>query len=107
MDEAKFIDAYAAFVATVRKTYPGAYILLSESPFQTDGSDGHPRTERDQLLRTIEAVVERCHHTGDMRIRVVHVGFQPGSPGDTHPVAFQHGQIAQDFLGPIRNVTGW
>jgi hypothetical protein len=107
MDEAKFIDAYAAFVGTVRKAHPHAWILLSESPFQTDGSDGRPRTERDQLLRTIEAVVERCHHTGDVRIRVVRVGFQPGSPGDTHPVAFQHEQIAQDFLGPIRDVTGW
>jgi len=107
MDEAKFIDAYAAFVATVRKTYPGAYILLSESPFQTDGSDGRPRTERDQLLRTIQAVVERCHRAGDTRIRVIHTGFQPGTPTDTHPVAFQQEQIAMDFLGPIREVTGW
>jgi hypothetical protein len=107
MDDAKFIDAYAAFVVTVRKAHPGAYILLSESPFQTDGSDGRPRTERDQLLRTIEAVVERCHHAGDMRIRVVRTGYQPGTPTDTHPVAFQHEQIARDFLGPIRDVTGW
>jgi hypothetical protein len=105
--EAKFIDAYAAFVATVRKTYPNAYILLSESPFQTDGSDGRLRTERDQLLRTIQAVVEKQHRAGDKRIRVVHAGFQPGTPTDTHPVAFQQEQIAQDFLGPIREVTGW
>jgi hypothetical protein len=107
MDEAKFIDAYAAFVAAVRKAYPKAWILLSESPFQTDGSDGRLRTERDQLLRTIEAVVRERHHTGDMRIRIVPVGFQPGTPTDTHPVAFQQEQIAQDFLGPIREVTGW
>ncbi len=107
MDEAKFVDAYTAFVATVRKTHPGAWILLSESPFQTDGSDGRPRTERDQLLRTLEAVVERQHRAGDLRIRVVRVGFQPGTPTDTHPVAFQQEQIALDFLGPIREVTGW
>jgi hypothetical protein len=107
VDEAKFIDAYAAFVATVRKTHPGAWILLSESPFQTDGSDGRLRTDRDQLFRTITAVVERQHRAGDMRIRVVHTGFQPGTPTDTHPVAFQQEQIALDFLGPIREVTGW
>jgi hypothetical protein len=107
MDEAKFIDAYAAFVATVRKTYPGAYILLTESPFQTDNSDGRPRTDRDQLLRTLEAVVEQHHHSGDMRIRVAHIGFQPGTPNDTHPVAFQQEQIAVNLLGPIREVTGW
>jgi hypothetical protein len=107
MDAAKFTDAYAAFVATVRKAYPGAYILLSESNFQTDGSDGKPRTSRDQLLRTIQEVVGRQHRAGDMRIRVVKTGYQPGTPTDTHPVAFQQEQIAQDFLGPIREVTGW
>lgn len=107
MDEVKFIDAYAAFVVTVRKAYPGAYILLSESNFQTDGSDGRPRTERDQLLRTITEVVERQHRAGDARIRVVRTGYQPGTPTDTHPVAFQQEQIARDFLGPIREVTGW
>jgi hypothetical protein len=107
MDEAKFTDAYATFVGTVRKAYPDAYILLSESNFQTDGSDGKPRTERDQLLRTIEAVVGREHRAGDMRIRVVRTGYQPGTPTDTHPVAFQQEQIALDFLGPIREVTGW
>ncbi len=107
MDDAKFIEAYAAFVATVRKAHPGAFILLSESNFQTDGLDGRPRTERDQLLRTLEAIVERRHRAGDARVRVVRTGFQPGTPTDTHPVAFQHEQIARDFLGPIREVTGW
>ena len=107
MDEEQFIDAYAAFVATVRKTHPGAFILLSESNFQTDGSDGRPRTQRDKLLRTIEAVAKQCHSAGDARIRVIRTGYQPGTPTDTHPVAFQHEQIAKDFLGPIREVTGW
>ena len=107
MDAAKFTDAYAGLVTTVRKTYPGAYILLSESNFQTDGSDGRPRTSRDQLLRTITEVVERQHHVGDARIRVVRTGYQPGTATDTHPVAFQQEQIALDFLGPIREVTGW
>lgn len=107
MDGEKFIEAYTAFVHTVRKAYPDAYILLGESPFQTDGSDGRPRTGRDQLLRTLKAVVERQHYAGDLRIRVVHVGFQPGTPTDTHPVAFQQEQIAKDFLGPIREATGW
>jgi hypothetical protein len=107
LDDAKFIDAYAAFVATVRRAYPGAWILLSESPFLSDGSDGHPRGKRDQLLHTIEAVAAQSQHDGDTRVRAVRVGFQPGSPGDTHPIAFQHEQIALDLLGPIRAVTGW
>ena len=106
-DEAKFTDAYATFVGQVRAAYPSAYILLSESGFQSDGSDGRPRTGRDQLLRTMNAVVRRQSEVGDTRIRVVHTGFFPGTPTNPHLVAFQHEQIALDLLGPIRDVAGW
>jgi hypothetical protein len=106
-DEARFTDAYAAFVGQVRAAHAGAYILLSESGFQSDGSDGRPRTARDQLLRTMQEVVERRHRLGDDRIRVVRTGFFPGTPSNGHLVAFQHEQIALDLLGPIREVAGW
>jgi hypothetical protein len=106
-DEAKFTDAYAAFVAQVRSAYPGAFILLSESGFQSDGSDGRPRTARDELLRTMNAVAQRRRDAGDSRIRVVHTGFFPGTPTNGHLVAFQHEQIALDLLGPIREAAGW
>jgi Carbohydrate esterase 2 N-terminal/GDSL-like Lipase/Acylhydrolase family len=107
LEDATLIDAYAAFVATVRAAHPRAFILVSESNFQTDGSDGRPPTEREALLRVITAVAARRREAGDARVRVVRTGFQPGTPTDTHPVAFQHEQIALDFLGPIREVTGW
>jgi hypothetical protein len=106
-DEAGFTDAYAAFVAQVRAAYPAAYLLLTESAFQSDGSDGRSRAGRDQLLRTITAVTERRHAAGDQRVRIVHTGFFPGTPTNPHLVAFQHEQIALDVLGPIREVTGW
>ena len=106
-DEAKFTDAYAAFVGQVRSAYPGAFILLTESGFQSDGSDGRPRIARDQLMRTMQEVVERRHKAGDSRIRVVRTGFFPGTPTNGHLVALQHEQIALDLLGPIREVTGW
>lgn len=106
-DESKFVEAYAAFVAQVRAAYPKAYLLLTESAFQSDGSDGRSRAARDQLLRTITAVTERRHACGDMRVRVVRTGFFPGTPTNPHLVAFQHEQIALDLLGPIREVTGW
>lgn len=106
-DEAEFINAYAAFVEQVRLAYPRAHLLLCESGFQSDGSDGRERVSRDQLLRTMEAVVERQNRVGDRRIEIVHTGFHPGTPTDTHPVAFQHEQIALDFIGPIRDATGW
>lgn len=106
-EEAGFIEAYLTFVQQVRTAYPHAYLLLCESGFQSDGSDGRDRIARDQLLRTMEAVAKRRSKAGDERIRVVHTGFHPGTPTDPHPVAFQHEQIALDLVGPIREVTGW
>jgi hypothetical protein len=106
-DESGFTDAYTAFVAQVREAYPRAFILLTESGFQSDGSDGRSTAAREQLLRTITAVVGRRHAAGDDRIRVVRTGFFPGTPSNGHLVAFQHEQIALDILGPIREVTGW
>jgi hypothetical protein len=55
----------------------------------------------------MNAVAERRRGVGDMRIRVVHTGFFPGTPANHHLVAFQHEQIALDLLGPIREVAGW
>ena len=106
-DEAKFIDAYAAFVAQVRAAYPKAFLLLTESAFQSDGSDGKPHAARDQLLRTIREVTARRRKAGDERVRVVRTGFFPGTPTNPHLVAFQHEQIARELMGPIRFAAGW
>ena len=105
--EPAFTEAFAAFVQQVRAAYPKAWILLSESGFQSDGSDGRARTERDHLLGVMRAVVARHAAAGDPKLRVIYTGFHPGTPADSHPVAFQHEQIALDLLGPIREVTGW
>jgi hypothetical protein len=106
-DEAAFTGAYSAFVAQVRAAYPRAFILLCESGFQSDGSDGRPRTARDQLWRTINAVAGRRKAGGDSRVRAVHSRFFPGTPTNSHLVAFQQEQIAMDLLGPIREAAGW
>jgi lysophospholipase L1-like esterase len=106
-DEPKFTEAYAAFVAQVRVAHPAAFILLSESGYQSDGSDGRPRLSRDRLLQTMQAVVEKRHQAGDNRVRMARMGFQPGTPSDGHVVAFQQEQLARNLLGPIREVTGW
>jgi len=107
LDPEKFIAAYAAFVGQVRSAYPRAYILLTESGFQSDGSDGRPRAPRDQLLRTIQRVAEERRIGGDLRVKVARTGFFPGTPTNPHLVAFQHEQIALALLGPIRDAAGW
>lgn len=107
LDLARFTDAYEAFVVQVRGAYPGAFILLTESGFQSDGSDGRPRTSRDHLLAAISEVARRRAAAGDTRVRVARTGFYPGTPSNGHVVAFQQEQIALELLGPIRKAAGW
>jgi len=107
LDVARFTDAYAVFVARVRAVHPSAYILLTESGFQSDGSDGRSRASRDRLLETIREVADRRHKVGDLRVGVARTGFFPGTPTNSHLVAFQQEQIALDLLGPLREAGGW
>lgn len=107
MPEAELTEAYAAFVARVRAVYPQAWILISESGFHADAASGRPTTMREEMLKTLQAVAARRHALGDDHLRVVRTGFFPGTPTDPHLVAFQQEQIALDFLGPIKAVTGW
>lgn len=51
--------------------------------------------------------MSRRRAAGDQRIAVAPVSHYPGAPGNAHPVAFQHEQIALELLPPIRALTGW
>ncbi len=106
-EEPKFTEAYAGFVAQVRAVHPAAFILLSESGMASDGSNGQPRASRERLLATMQTVAEVRLKAGDRRIRVVRMGYYPGTARDGHVVAFQQEQAARELLGPIREVTGW
>jgi lysophospholipase L1-like esterase len=106
-DEATYTKAYDDFVGEVRVAYPHAVLLLAESPIFGDTPGTHDRAKRDQLRRTLEAVTARRRAAGDQRIVVASVHHYPGTPTNAHPVAFQHEQIAQELLGPIRALTGW
>jgi lysophospholipase L1-like esterase len=106
-DAAGFADAYAAFVGQVRAAHPRAFILLCDSAYQSNGTDGRSRSERDFLIRTLNTVAERRRAAGDKQLRVVLTGFYPGTPTNSHIVAFQQEQLALDLLGPIRKATGW
>ncbi len=107
MPEAELTEAYAAFVARVRAVHPQAWILISESGFHANAASGKPTTMRDETLKVLNAVAARRHAAGDTHVRVVRTGYFPGTPTDPHLVAFQQEQIALDFLGPIKEATGW
>jgi lysophospholipase L1-like esterase len=106
-DEAVYRKAYDDFVGEIRAVYPRAALVLAESPMFGDAPGTPDRAKRDQLRRVLDAVATRRRAAGDRRIVVAPVGHQPGAPGNTHPVAFQHEQIALQLLGPIRTLTGW
>jgi lysophospholipase L1-like esterase len=107
MPEAELTQAYAKFVARVRQVYPKAWILISESGFHANADSGRPTAMREEMGKTLQAVATQRHALGDERVRVVRSGFFPGTLTDPHLVAFQQEQIALDFLGPIKEVTGW
>jgi lysophospholipase L1-like esterase len=107
LDETTFTAAYAAFVAQVRAVHPQALLLLCESGFMSDGTNGKSRATRDQLLRTMQRVADQCHEAGDGQVRVIRCGFYPGTASDGHVVAFQHEQIALELLGQLKQLTGW
>jgi Carbohydrate esterase 2 N-terminal/GDSL-like Lipase/Acylhydrolase family len=107
LPEAELTEAYAAFVARVREVHPQAWILISESGFHPDFASGKPTAMRDALLKTLNAVAAHRRQAGDTHIRVISSRYFPGTPTDPHLVAFQQEQIALDFLGPIKEVTGW
>ena len=106
-DEAVYRKAYDDLVGEIRAVYPRAALLLAESPIFGDAPGTPDRAKRDQLRRVIDAVMTRRRAAGDKRIAVAPVGHYPGTPGNAHPVAFQHEQIAVQLLGPIRSLTGW
>ena len=106
-NEAAYTKAYDDFVGEIRTAHPGAALLLAESPILGDAPGTADRAKRDQLRRTLEAVVNRRRSAGDQRIVVAPVSHFPGTPGNAHPVAFQHEQIALELLPPIRALTGW
>ena len=106
-DETEYTAAYAAFIARIRAVHPRAALVLAGSPIQKETPDSADRAKRDQLRRTLDAVVAQRHAAGDNRIASVSLRYQPGTPANGHPVAFQHEQIAAEIIGPLQQLTGW
>ena len=106
-DEAIYTKAYDDFIGEVRSAHPQAALVLGELSLFGETPGTLDRAKRDQLNRVIETVAARRRAGGDRRIAAAPVHYQPGTPTNAHPVAFQREQIALDLLGPIRALTGW
>ena len=106
-DEGDFRRAYADLVARIRAVHPGAGIVLAESAMHGEDPGSDDAARRAFLRRTLEWLVERRRAVGDTRVVFAPVRKAPGTVLDSHPVAFQHEQIAGQLLAPIRQLTGW
>jgi len=106
-DEAVYARAYDHFIGDVRAAYPRAGLVLAELSLFGDTPGTPDWAKREQLRRVLESVAARRRAAGDERIVAVPVRYQPGTPTNAHPVAFQHEQIALDLLGPIKALAGW
>jgi len=105
--EGTFLKAYADFVARIRDVHPQAAIVLTESAMHGERPGSEDAKRRDFLRATIESLIVRRRAAGDTRIAFAAVRKAPGTVHDSHPVAFQHEQIAEQLLGPIKQLTGW
>jgi len=106
-DAAAFLDLYLKFVVRLRELHPQAGIVLAESAMQGEEPGSDDAKRRDFLRAIIESLIVRRRAAGDTKIAFAPVHKAPGTVHDSHPVAFQHEQIAEQLLGPIRQLTGW
>lgn len=106
-DADAFAAVYARFVDRIRLVYPRAGIIMAESAMHGETPGSEDARRRAFLRAAIETVIAHRRAAGDTRVTFAPVRQAPGTVHDSHPVAFQHEQIAEQLLGPIRQLTGW
>jgi lysophospholipase L1-like esterase len=106
-DQAAFISAYEAFLADIRKAYPGTALVITESPIFSETPGNSDWAKRDFLRRCLDAILAKHQAMGDLKLAVAPLHQYQGSAGNAHPVALQHEKIAAELAPVIRSVTGW
>ena len=107
VDEAVFTAAFAGLLADIRKVHPQAAVLFTESPMRSEDPATEDGRKREFQRRCLRTVIATCHAAGDTRVAFSPLHHHRGTPTNAHPVAFQHEQMAQELIGPLRALTGW
>ena len=107
IDEQVFTAAFANFLADIRKVHPKAAVLFTESPMRSEDPATPDGKKREFQRRCLRTVFEAARAAGDKRVAFAPLHQYPGTPTNAHPVAFQHEQMAQELIGPLRKLTGW
>jgi len=105
------VEAYAApyirFVERILEVHPDARVVVCSSPMHNpeDAGWGGPRAKA--LEASLDAVVSHFNEARPDRVRKVKLGYRPGSKFDSHPIAPQHQEIADEFEPVLRDWLGW
>ena len=103
--QAPFEAAYTAFVTTIRKNYPNAFILaITGGPMLLGTASTNERTWVKNVLQKLTAA-------GDKKLDVVELPAQTGSHGgigcDWHPSVGEHAFMADQMALKIGPALGW
>ncbi len=101
-DQTEFVTAYVEFLRKIRRDAPRAWIFLLESPILQDAPGQPPK--RTVLRADLELVLARIN---DLRIALGPVRHYPGLPGNGHPLASEHAQIADELRPLFQKALGW
>ncbi len=107
LEEEAFTAAFAALLGDIRQAYPRAAVLFTESPMRSEDPATEDGRKREFQRRCLRTVIAAAHAAGDPRVAFAPLRQYPGTPTNAHPVAFQHEQMAQELIGPLRELTGW
>ena len=100
LDGEAFVEDYAGFVAVVRDRYPGARILLTDSPMLEPA-------DRARLSGYLRQVVERRAAVGDPAIATFAYDSRYVAGCDGHPDLDEHIAMADRLEPAIRAMMGW
>ncbi|MCU0429346.1 MAG: GDSL-type esterase/lipase family protein [Cytophagaceae bacterium] len=107
LDSAAYVNAYLAFLQTIRGNYPSAKLVLA---FGNSISDWYP-VGLKQLTRWrnyIQATVNRFKAISDANIFSIELSVQSAPYGeDWHPSKATHLQMANELTPFLQNLMGW
>jgi len=103
-DRTTFVNAYKAFVATIRGHYPDAEICCAVGPML----GGSALTSAVEYIQV--GVVQTLQGAGDAKLHFIQFPTQDGSDGygaDWHPSAARHRKMGEQLTTEIKTIMGW
>jgi len=99
-DSTQFAKNYVAFIGTLRKHYPDAYIVCLSSPMAEPSFN-------QMIQYYLKGITRYMNTQGDKKVShyFFSKSYTEGCGG--HPSQAQHEQLATELAGYLRTVTGW